>query len=74
MARIHMIAEDICNRARVDNDVLGALKLTFDKKEFKKAIPQRIMELESQEGSQCRFTFHPDYVSHLNSVMMLSAD
>src|SRR5713101_3831155 len=74
MTRIRMVAEDVRNRAGAYDDVLGALKLTFDQEEFKKAFPQRIRELESQEGSQRRFTFHPDYVHHLNSVMTLSAD
>ncbi len=74
MTRIRMIAEEIRNRAGAYDDVLGALELTFNKEEFKKAFPRRIRELESQEGSQRRFTFHPDYVDHLNSVMMLSAD
>src|SRR6266849_4336940 len=74
MTRIRMVAEDVRNRAGAYDDVLGALKLTFDQEEFKKVFPQRIRELKSQEGSQRRFTFHLDYVHHLNSVMMLSAD
>ncbi len=74
MTCIRMVAEDVHNRAGAYDDVLGALKLTFDQEEFKKAFPQRIRELESKEGAQRRFTFHPDYVNHLNSVMTLSAD
>lgn len=74
MTRIRMVVENVHDRAGAYDDVLGALKLTFDQEEFKKAFPQRIRELESPEGAQHRFTFHPDYVNHLTSIMMLSTD
>ena len=74
MACICMVAEDVHNRAGAYDNVLGAFRLTFDKEEFKKAFPQGIRELESQEGTQHCFMFHLDYIDHLNSVMMLSAD
>src|SRR5713101_4017591 len=45
MTRIRMIAEEIRNRAGAYDDVLGALELTFNKEEFKKAFPRRIREL-----------------------------
>jgi len=40
MACICMIAEDVRHRAGAYDDVLGALKLTFDRDEFKKAFPR----------------------------------
>jgi len=39
MTRIRMITEDLRNRTGEDDDVLGALRLTFDKYELKKVFP-----------------------------------
>ena len=75
MTRIRMITEDVRNRKGEDDDVLGALRLTFDKQELKKVCPCRIEERESAPGSQQRqFVFNQDYVAHLHAVMALTAD
>jgi hypothetical protein len=75
MTRIRMIAEDLRYRRGEDDDVLGALQLTFDKEELRKVFPRRIEEHEPSEGSQQRrFLFNQDYVSHLHSVMTLTAE
>jgi len=52
MTRIRMITEDLCNRNGEDDNVLGALRLTFNKYELKKVFPRPIEEHEPAEGSQ----------------------
>ena len=75
MTRIRMITEDVRNRKGEDDDVLGALRLTFNKEELKKVCPRRIEEHEPLQGSQQkRFLFNQDYISHLHAVMALTAD
>ena len=40
MTRIRMITEDLHNRKGADDDVIGALQLTFNKEELKKVSAQ----------------------------------
>ena len=70
-----MITEDLCNRKGADDNVIGALQLTFNKEELKKVWLCRIEEHEPSQGSQQRrFLFNQDYVNHLHIVMALTAD
>jgi hypothetical protein len=73
MSRIRVIAEDVRHQSGEDDDLLGALQLTFDKERLKSMFPQRIEDRPSEEDPNRRqFTFNQDYVSHLASMMTLS--
>jgi hypothetical protein len=75
MAKIQVLAEDVCQQSGEDDDVLGALQLTFNKEWLKAIFPGRIESHPSDDGSgKDLFTFNQDYLSHLASVMMLSSD
>jgi hypothetical protein len=75
MANIRALTEDIRQRKGNDDDLLGALQLTFNKEQLKGVFPRRIMELEPLENSKNRrFAFDPNYTSHLLSVMTLTSD
>jgi hypothetical protein len=75
MSRIRVIAEDVRQRSGEDDDLLGALQLTFDKERLKSIFPRRIEERPlEEESNHRRYAFNQDYVSHLTSVMTLSCD
>ena len=75
LANIRVLADEIRRREKGDDDVLGALQLTFDKKRLREIFPRRIEELEPlDESQQRRFMFNDDYISHLTSVMSLSSE
>jgi hypothetical protein len=74
LARIQFLAEDIQRQSGKHNDVLRALRLTFNKDELKIVIPRRIVERSPDtQLEQCRFAFHPDYAAHLLGVMRMSS-
>jgi hypothetical protein len=54
LANIRVLADEIRQREKGDDDVLGALQLTFDKKRLKEIFPRRIEEVEPHEESQQR--------------------
>ena len=63
------------HRSGEDDDLLGALQLTFDKEKLRSIFPWWIEDRPQVEGSELRwFAFNQDYISHLASVMMLSCD
>lgn len=75
LANICVLADEICQREKGDDNVLGALQLMFDKKRLKEIFPRRIEEVEPHEESQQkRFKFNDGYISHLTSVMTLSSE
>jgi hypothetical protein len=75
MANIRVLAEDVCNRLGEDDNVLGALQLTFDKERLKTVFPRRIESHPANDDSgKDLFAFNQDYLSHLASVMTLSSD
>jgi hypothetical protein len=75
MAKIRVLAEDIHQQSGKDDDVLGALQLTFDKEWLKAIFPRRIESHPSNDGSgKDLFAFNQDYLSHLASVMTLSSN
>jgi hypothetical protein len=39
MAKIRVLAEDVCQQLGEDDNVLGALQLTFDKERLKAIFP-----------------------------------
>ena len=56
MTRIRMIMEDLRNRKGADDDVIGALQLTFNKEELKKVCPRRTVLVQSglrQPSTRC---------------------
>jgi len=75
LANIRVIADEIRRRQKEDDDVLGALQLTFDKTRLREIFPRRIEALASaQEPRRKTYVFNADYISHLTSVMTLSSD
>ena len=56
MTRIRMIMEDLRNRKGADDDVIGALQLTFNKEELKKVCLRRTVLVQSglrQPSTRC---------------------
>ena len=54
MSRIRVIAEDVRHQSGEDDDLLGALQLTFDKEKLRSIFPQRIEDCPPVEGSELR--------------------
>ena len=72
---IQTLIEDQQHRSNKINYALGALRLTVDKEELRAAFPQRIVKHPSDaQHERDRFTFHPDYINHLASVMRQSSE
>lgn len=75
LAVIRTLANDICQRKGGNDDLLGALQLTFNKERLKRVFPKRILELEpSEDSGPERFLFSQNYLSHLVSIMRLTSD
>ena len=54
MSRIQVIAEDVRHRSGEDDDLLGALQLTFDKEKLRSIFPRQIEDRPPVEGSKLR--------------------
>ena len=73
--RPHSTLWDVRHWSGEDDDLLGALQLTFNKEKLRSIFPRWIEDCPPVEGSELRqFAFNQDYISHLASVMTLSCD
>jgi len=73
-AMIWSLDDNVPLRSGDINDVLRMLRSTINLEELKAFFPRRSEERPSAPGQQCRFALHPDYASHLASVMRQSSD
>ena len=73
-ATIQSIDDNVSLWSGNKNDVLRILRSTVNLEERKALFPRQSEEHPSMQGQQCRFALHPDYTSHLVSVMAWSSD
>jgi hypothetical protein len=74
-SEIIRIAKDIRSRRNGENDLLGALDLTFDAAQKQLYFPQRIIEVSPTEGSAhliMRYQLSGEYIEHLLCTMELT--